>query len=200
MARAGSSFFTVTDRPPPPGVGPETGPTIIWLRGEQDIATDADLRRTFAQASRLRRCHCRRPEQGGAHNASTLGVIVAAWNDLRQQSRSLTMRAPSPHVRHVISICGLHNLLDAEEHDRMAGVPRKGLGSWVKVAESEHGGGQLGAPTASANARPGVCRPVPGLERTGPGQNANVISAQFVPTHIWPSAHEQHRWYHGAHL
>jgi anti-anti-sigma factor len=44
-------------------------------------------------------------------SASTLGVIVAGQDSLRQQSRSLTMRSPSPHVRRVIGICGLDNLL-----------------------------------------------------------------------------------------
>jgi anti-sigma B factor antagonist len=153
MARAGSSFFTVTDRPPPPGVGPETGPTIIWLRGEHDIATDADLRRTLARAISLNNAAIVVDlSKVELMSASTLGVIVAAWNDLRQQSRSLTMRAPSPHVRRVISICGLHNLLSAEERDRMAGVARKGLGSWVNVAEGEHGGGQLGPSTPAERA------------------------------------------------
>ena len=97
MARAGSSFFTVTDRPPPPGVGPETGPTIIWLRGEQDIATDADLRRTLACAISLNNAAIVVDlSKVELMSVSTLGVIVAAWNDLRQQSRSLTMRAPHP--------------------------------------------------------------------------------------------------------
>ena len=157
MARAGSSFFTVTDRPPPPGAGPETGPTIIWLRGEHDIATDTDLRRTLGRAIALNNAAIVIDlSKVELIDASTLGVIVAAWNDLRQQSRSLTMRAPSPHVRRVISICGLHNLLSAEERDRMAGVARKGLGSWAKVADGEHGGGQAGPSTASAKRSP-VC-------------------------------------------
>ena len=38
MARAGSSFFTVTDEPPAPRAGLETLPTTIWLKGEHDIA------------------------------------------------------------------------------------------------------------------------------------------------------------------
>jgi anti-anti-sigma factor len=155
VARAGSSFFTVTDRPPPPGTGPETGPTIIWLRGEHDIATDADLRRTLARAIALNDAAIVVDlSKVELMSASTLGVIVAAWNDLRQQSRSLTMRAPSPHVRRVISICGLYNLLGAEERDRMAGVARKGPGSCVKIAEGEHRGGQTSTSTASARHAP----------------------------------------------
>ena len=50
----------------------------------------------------------------------------------------------------------------------MAGVPRKGLGSWVKVAESEHGGGQLGAPTASAKRDPVCVGQSPAWREPGP--------------------------------
>jgi anti-anti-sigma factor len=145
MARAGSSFFTVTDRPPPPGVGPETGPTIIWLRGEHDIATDPDLSRTLDRAISLNNAPIVIDlSKVELMSASTLGIIVVAWNTLRQQSRSLTMRSPSPHVRRVISICGLHNLLSSEERDRMAGVPQKGLGSLVEVPVDEQSGGTPG--------------------------------------------------------
>ncbi|HUC15907.1 MAG TPA: STAS domain-containing protein [Acidimicrobiales bacterium] len=123
MARAGSSFFTVTDGPPPPGAERETCPTIIWLRGEHDIATDGALRRTLEGAIALNDAAILIDlSEVELLSASTLGVIVAARNSLRQQSRSLTMRAPTPHVRRVISICGLHNLLSPGERDQMAGV------------------------------------------------------------------------------
>jgi anti-anti-sigma factor len=150
MTRAGSSFFTVTDRPPPLGTGPEIGPTIIWLQGEHDIATDGDLRRTLASAIALNNAPIVvELSKVELMSASTLGTIVAAWNTLRQQSRSLTMRSPSPHVRRVISICGLQDLLSAEERDKTAGVPRKGLISLVEEAHEEQAGGQPGAPTTS---------------------------------------------------
>jgi anti-anti-sigma factor len=148
MARAGSSFFTVSDRPPPLGKGPEIGPTIIWLRGEHDIATDGDLRRTLASAIALNNApivvDLNKVE---LMSASTLGVIVAAWDSLRQQSRSLTMRSPSSQVRRVISICGLHNLLSSEERDKTAGAPRNGFISLVAAVDDEQPRGH--APTAS---------------------------------------------------
>ena len=49
MAHAGSSFFTVADDLPPAGRARDN-PTIIWLRGEHDIATDGDLRHTLERA------------------------------------------------------------------------------------------------------------------------------------------------------
>ena len=151
MARAGSSFVTVADRPPPPGAGRDTGPTIIWLRGEHDIATDPDLRRTLDRAISLNDAPIVIDlSKVELMSASTLGIIVVAWDTLRQQSRSLTMRSPSPHVRRVISICRLHNLLNSEERDRMTGVPRKSLGSLVGVPVDERAGGQPGPSAALA--------------------------------------------------
>jgi anti-anti-sigma factor len=147
MTRAGSSFFTVTDRPPPPGTRPGMGPTIIWLRGEHDIATDPDLRRTLDRAISLNNAPIVIDlSKVELMSASTLGIIVVAWNTLRQQSRSLTMRSPSPHVRRVISICGLHNLLSSEQRDDVARVPQKGLGP-LEVPDYGQGGRQPGAST-----------------------------------------------------
>src|SRR5579863_3205471 len=123
MARAGSSFFTVTDGPPAPRAGLETLPTIVWLLGEHDIATDGALRRTFERAIALNDAEIVIDlSKMELMSASTLGVILAVRDTLRQQSRSLTMRAPSPHVRRVIGICGLQHLLIPRVQDEMAGV------------------------------------------------------------------------------
>ena len=174
MARAGSSFVTVADRPPPPGAGRDTGPTIIWLRGEHDIATDPDLRRTLDRAISLNDAPIVIDlSKVELMSASTLGIIVVAWDTLRQQSRSLTMRSPSPHVRRVISICRLHNLLNSEERDRMTGVPRTSR----RTARPFGGFG---------NAGPGKRRPSRGMARTRPGRNANVIYHNaFLPISVY---------------
>ena len=112
MARAGSSFFTVTDGPPAPRARLEALPTIIWLQGEHDIATDGALRRTLERAIALNDAEILVDlTKVELLSASTIGVILVARDTLRQQSRSLTMRAPSPHVRRVIGICGLQHLL-----------------------------------------------------------------------------------------
>jgi anti-anti-sigma factor len=165
MARAGSSFFTVTDGPPAPRAGLETRPTIIWLRGEHDIATDGALRRTLERAIALNDAalvvDLTKVE---LLSASTIGVILAARDTLQQQSRSLTMRAPSPHVRRVIGICGLQHLLIPEGPDEMAGVVGgpdemagvvgEALGSWVEVRDAVPGGRQPGPSTPAPNRVP----------------------------------------------
>jgi anti-anti-sigma factor len=170
MARSGSSFFTVADRPPPSGTRPDMGPTIIWLRGEHDIATDADLRRTLASAIALNNAPIVVDlSKVELMSASTLGIIVAASNTLRQQSRSLTMRSPSSHVRRVISICGLPNLLSSEEPDKMAGAaPRKGLGLVVDVADDEQAGGLARGSTAPIKRVPVYVGQAPAWREPGP--------------------------------
>ncbi len=155
MARAGSSFFTVTDGPPAPRAPLETRPTIIWLRGEHDIATDGALRRTLERAIALNDAaivvDLTKVE---LLSASTIGVILAARDTLRQQSRSLTMRAPSPHVRRVIDICGLQHLLIPAVGDEMAGVVGEALGSWVEVRDAVPAGRQPGPSAPTANRVP----------------------------------------------
>jgi len=169
MARAGSSFFTVTDGPPAPRAGLETHPTIIWLRGEHDIATDGALRRTLERAIALN-------DAGividltkvDLLSASTIGVVLAARDTLRQQSRSLTMRAPSPHVRRVIGICGLEHLLIAAVPDEMAGVVGEARGPWVEVRDAVPAGRQPGPSTPGPNRLPVHAGQAAGWRGAGP--------------------------------
>jgi anti-anti-sigma factor len=96
-ATSGFSHSVSAVRLPLPGTGPEAASTVVWLRGEHDIATDGELRRVLA---------CVIAANAAAivvdlsevelMSASTLGVIVTARKLLRQQSRSLTVRSPQP--------------------------------------------------------------------------------------------------------
>jgi len=142
VARNGSCFITLTDRPRLPGAGTETGPTIIWLRGEHDIATDGDLSRVLTRAIALNNAALVLDlSKVELMSASTLDVIVKAQNFLRQQSRSLTMRSPSPQVQRIIDICGLHNLLSSSPRER-DGAAGEALGSWVAVPDAKPADGQ----------------------------------------------------------
>ena len=150
MVPAGSSFFSVPDRPPPTGEGPGAGPTVIWLWGEHDLSTDGALGATLAGAV----------AGAGADvvldlsevkfmGVSTLRAIVRARELLRQRSRSLTLRAPSARVRRVIDACGWNDLLGASPE--IAGeVPRNALISWVAVS-----------PTPRDDGRPVMYKPAP---------------------------------------
>jgi anti-anti-sigma factor len=119
-----------------PGSGPETGRTIVWLRGEQDIATDAELWRVLA---------CAIAASDAAvvvdlsdvelMSASTLGVIVMARTLLQRRSRSLVLRSPSALVRRIIGICGLDDLL-GPSGSKTDGGAGDALGPWVGVPSS----------------------------------------------------------------
>jgi anti-anti-sigma factor len=169
MARAGSSFFTATDEPAGPRARLETRPTIVWLRGEHDIATDGALRRTLERAIALNDAAIV-VDLGKVEllSASTMGVILAARDTLRNQSRSLTMRAPSPHVRRVIDICGLQHLLIPGVRDEIAGVKGEALGSWVEVRDSVPAGRHPGPSTPAPNRAPVHAGQAAGWREAGP--------------------------------
>jgi len=61
------------------------------------------------------------------------------------------MRAPSPHVRRVIGICGLQNLLIPEVPGEMARVMGEALGSWVEVRDAVPAARHPGASTPALN-------------------------------------------------
>jgi anti-anti-sigma factor len=136
MGHVGSSHSVSDVRLSLPGVAPETGPTVVWLQGEQDIATDGELWRVLA-------CVIGASDADivvdlsdvELMSASTLGLIVMARALLRRRSRSLVLRSPSVSVRRIIGICGLDDLFgpSGQKTDDGAG---EALGSWVAVSSS----------------------------------------------------------------
>lgn len=153
MVQVGSSFFTVADPPLPAGAGPEAGPTIVWLSGEHDIATDCSLHLVLAHAIAANdaavvidlsdvELMC----------ASTFGVIVAARKFLRQRSRSLTVRGPSARVLRIIRLLGLDDLIGPSGPATASGAG-DALASWVGVPSAapeilpEHDGEAAGPRT-----------------------------------------------------
>jgi anti-anti-sigma factor len=119
-----------------PGAGHEIRPTVVWLQGEQDIATDGELWQVLARGIAANNAAIVVDlSEVELMSASTLGVIVKARVLLREQSRSLTVRYPSAFVRRIIGICGLDDLLgpSGQQNDGGAG---DALGSWVAVPSS----------------------------------------------------------------
>lgn len=103
-----SFLFTV---PPLPGEK-DPCPTVVWLFGEQDISSDQALRRVLSAAIASNDADVVVDLSSVSFvSASTLGVIVTARRFLLQRSRALTVRSPSAHVRRIIGICGLDDLL-----------------------------------------------------------------------------------------
>jgi len=140
MVPNGSSFFTVPDRPPLDQEGPDAGPIVIWLWGEHDASTDGLLCLTLARAIAFDRAGLVLDlSKVGFMGASTLGVIIRVREFLRQQSRSLTVRAPSACVQQVMDACGSNDLLGPSPE--MAGnMTGQALGSWVECHRSSADG------------------------------------------------------------
>ena len=108
---------------------------VVWLRGEHDLSTVAELSEAMARAIAV----------DGADvvvdmsevefmGAATVGVLCEAWALLRSQSRSLTVRSPSSSARRVLELVGDMHLLDVRCADLLpvAGTA-DALGTWVAV-------------------------------------------------------------------
>ena len=119
--------------------GPAHGPsrTVVWVRGDHDRATSAQLLSTLVQAAHLDDADLTvdlTVDLSGVTfmDASTISAIVDARNRLGACSRSLSVRAPSRLVRRLFAVCGLEFLI--EEH---RGQPHSrdvsSLNSWVAV-------------------------------------------------------------------
>jgi anti-sigma B factor antagonist len=85
--------------------------TVVWVRGEHDIATRADLS-AIAQAASLDDADIVVDLSGVSFmDASTIGALVVAENHLQARSRSLSIRDPTPRARRVLDLCGLQRLM-----------------------------------------------------------------------------------------
>ncbi len=188
MATAGSSFFTLPDRPPLGPSGSEGRPIVVRLCGEHDVSTDRALCLTLARAIAL--------DSAGLVldlseveliGSSTLEVIVRARQFLSQRSASLTVRSPSPFARETIDACGLSDLLCP--NPEMAGSQQgTALSSWAEGASQAvnperlrgavRESGRCGAlHSSSTGGRPVVPRPLLG----GPSVFSHTALPLFHP-------------------
>jgi anti-anti-sigma factor len=89
--------------------------SVVRLRGEHDAFTADALSQILARAMAL-------SLDGGDlvielsqvtfMGIATVGVIIRVQESLREQSRSLTLRSPSPPARRILELCGLSLLFD----------------------------------------------------------------------------------------
>jgi len=125
-----SMSVTVTCR----RLDPSSRRTLIWLRGEHDMSTVAELSETIARAIAIDDADLvvdlAEVEFMGA---ATVGVLSRARELLRVRSRALVLRSPSRSARRVLELCGHEDLLD----QRLTEVPPltgDALRTWVEVA------------------------------------------------------------------
>lgn len=106
--------------------------TVVWLRGEHDLATRVSLAVALARAARLDDAPIVIDLSGVTFmDASTVGAIVGTRNRLRERAQSLELRAPSPPALRVLELCGVVDLIQQQA------LPSTGtaaaLATWVDV-------------------------------------------------------------------
>ncbi len=144
MNLVGSCSVTVADRNTVAQRGTEASPTIVWLQGEHDLSTDDALCMTLARAIALDSAGLVLDLSEVAFIAvSSLRMIVRAQEFLRDRSRSLTVRSPSPCARRAMDACGVDNLLSTGPEELSTELPGdeegKALGTWVEVPTAQRG-------------------------------------------------------------
>ena len=99
--------------PAPLLISREGGHTVIWLVGDQDLATVSVLETALTEILELDDDHLVVDLRETAFvDAATIGALVRNRTAFRQRSRDLTVRAPSDFVRRVLDLCGVAHLVD----------------------------------------------------------------------------------------
>ena len=118
---AGRVDMSVTDRP-----------TVLWLRGEHDLSTVAELSEVMAAAiARADGNLVVDLSDVDFMDASTVGVVDRARVVLAARSRTMTLRSPSTRAQRVLDVCGLRWVVGTagsavRPRDELAGSSSRG--------------------------------------------------------------------------
>jgi anti-anti-sigma factor len=103
---------------------------VVWLHGEHDISTEAELSAAMTLAMALDDADLVIDLSNVQFmGAATVGVIARSRAFLQDRQRSVTLRSPSTCARRVLHLCGLADLVDPGT----AGA----LGTWVAVPAAD---------------------------------------------------------------
>jgi anti-anti-sigma factor len=113
--------------------------TVVWIRGDQDIATKVPLVVAIARAAQRDDADVLVDlNEVTFMDASTIGAIVGSRNRLRARGQTLELRAPSVPALRLLELCGLAGLVHVTDTDAVhpAGAGAA-LGTWVDVLPVE---------------------------------------------------------------
>ena len=89
---------------------------VVWLDGEQDIATESILADTLATVTSACDANLVVDLSGVTFmSTATIDQLVRARNLLLGLSRNLTLRSPSKSARRLLDLCGLAGLVEPRE-------------------------------------------------------------------------------------
>ncbi len=104
---------------------------MVWLSGDQDLATAGHIERKLVEAIGAdERDVVVDLDHVGFMDASTVGVLVRGRRFLATHGRLLTVRSPQSSPARVLEICGLTDLIDPNLPGWAAPIA---LGSWIQV-------------------------------------------------------------------
>lgn len=119
--------------PANPRLSRDPSGTTIWLHGDQDISTSAQITRAIFLAAAADHLDVVIDIRGVSFiDASTIGAFVGGRAVLRKQSRELILRGAPRAVRRILELCGLGSLMTPDP-----GPATTALGTWVAVRPSE---------------------------------------------------------------
>jgi anti-anti-sigma factor len=123
MAPIEASSGSVTRRRPAMFSSCHADGGVVWLRGGHDTSTVVALCTIMARAIGFDHANLVIDlSEVTFMDAATVGVITRAEGFLRDRSRSLTLRSPSPPARHVLALSGLADLVDPAEFRQVTGT------------------------------------------------------------------------------
>ena len=115
MALSESSFVPIAPRDPVSRSRGERERAVVWIGGEHDVATVAELSRTMARAIARDDADVVVDLSGVLFmGAATAEVMVRAREFLAQRSRALALRSPSRCAQRVLDLCDFPDLGTAQ--------------------------------------------------------------------------------------
>jgi anti-anti-sigma factor len=162
MALTEPSSVTMSFRGLATFAGRDVDRTVVWLQGEHDVSTTVALAGTLARAVALDDADLVIDlSEVQFMSAATVGIIVRTHGLLAQQSRSLTLRAPSRCARRVLELCGVVGDLDLAPADTTPETTTaSALGSWVTVPAADRADLPAAAPSPDNATDPGRVVPL----------------------------------------
>lgn len=116
VATIHSPDVAVRDWDSPPFVSRDVERAVVWLNGEQDIATSGVLADTLANVTSADDANLIVDLSGVTFmSTATIDELIRARNLLLGLSRNLTLRAPSRCARRLLDVCGLAGLVEPGE-------------------------------------------------------------------------------------
>jgi anti-anti-sigma factor len=93
---------------------------VVWLDGEQDIATVAVLADTLANATSADDADLIVDLSGVTFmSTATIDALIQARNLLLGLSRNMTLRSPSKCARRLLDLCGLEGFVEPSQSPRL---------------------------------------------------------------------------------